>query len=68
MNTMEIKKMSTIERLKTMEAIWDSLLYDESNIESPEWHRNILAERKSKIESGEAEFISIEKLKAKHRS
>ena len=68
MNTIEIKKMSTIERLKTMEAIWDSLLYDESNIESPEWHGNILADRKSKIENGDAEFISIEKLKAKHRS
>ena len=68
MNTIEIKKMSTIERLKTMEAIWDSLLYDESNIESPEWHKNVLAERKSKIENGEAEFISIEKLKAKNRS
>ena len=60
--------MSTIERLKAMEAIWDSLLYDETNIESPEWHKNVLAERKSKIENGEAEFISIEKLKAKHRS
>ena len=68
MNTIEIKKMSTIERLKTMEAIWDSLLYDESNIESPEWHESVLSERKSKIENGEAEFISIEKLKAKHRS
>jgi hypothetical protein len=68
MNTIEIKKMSTIERLKTMEAIWDSLLYDESNIESPEWHENVLAERKLKIENGEAEFISIDKLKAKHRS
>lgn len=68
MNTIEIKKMSTIERLKTMEAIWDSLLYDESNIESPEWHENVLAQRKLKIENGEAKFISIEKLKSKHRS
>jgi hypothetical protein len=67
MNTIEIKKMSTIERLKTMEALWDSLLYDEISIELPEWHEDILAERKSKIESGEAEFISINELKAKHR-
>ena len=67
MNTIEIKKMSTIERLKTMEALWDSLLYDEISIEPPEWHEDILAERKSKIESGEAEFISINELKAKHR-
>ena len=44
MNTIEIRKMSTIERLQAMEAIWDSLLYEESEIESPEWHRDILEE------------------------
>ncbi len=56
--------MNTIERLQIMEALWDSLLYDESEIESPEWHKNILSERKRKIESGRAEFISIKELKA----
>ena len=59
--------MSTIDRLKTMEAIWESLLYDETSIESPEWHESVRSERKSKIENGEAEFISINKLKSKHR-
>ena len=68
MDSTEIKKMSTTECLKIMEAIWDSLLHDETNIESPQWHKNVLAERKSKIENGEAEFVSIKKLKTKHRS
>ncbi len=68
MNTIEIKKMSTIERLQAMEALWNALLYEESEIESPEWHRNILEERKRKIESGKAEFISLEKLKASRKS
>jgi putative addiction module component (TIGR02574 family) len=67
MNTVEIKKMSTVERLQTMEAIWDSLLFDDVEIESPEWHRDILAERKRKIEKGKSEFFSIEELKANHR-
>jgi len=48
MNTSEIKKMSTIERLQTMEAIWDTLLYDEIEIESPEWHRDVLGGKKKK--------------------
>jgi hypothetical protein len=39
MNTLEIKKMSKIERLQAMEALWDSLIDDESEIESPEWHQ-----------------------------
>ena len=63
MNRMEIKKMSTVERLQVMEALWNSLLEEESKIVSPEWHGNILEVRKRKMESGEAEFISLEELK-----
>jgi hypothetical protein len=51
-----------------MEALWDSLLDEEYEIESPEWHRDILEERKRKIKTGEAEFISLEELKASRKS
>lgn len=68
MNTQEIKKMSRIERLQAMEALWDSLIDEESEIESPEWHRDILEERKRKIETGKAEFISLEELRASRKS
>ena len=67
MSTLEIKKMSKIERLQAMESLWDSLMDEESEIESPEWHRGILGERKRKIETGEAEFISLEKLRASRK-
>jgi hypothetical protein len=68
MNTQEIKKMSRIERLQAMEALWNSLIDEEAEIESPGWHREILEERKSKIETGKAEFISLEKLRASRKS
>ena len=61
----EIKKMSTIERLQTMEELWDSLCQEKSDLESPKWHRDILEERRKKIEKGEAKFISLEELKSK---
>ncbi len=61
----EIKKMTTLERLQTMEALWDSLCQEESDIESPRWHRNILNKRKKKIKNGEAKFISLEELKTR---
>jgi len=64
MTTIEIKEMSTIERLQMMEELWDVLCHEEREIDSPEWHEKILKERKNKIEAGEAEFISIEALKA----
>ena len=67
-NIQEIKNMSRVERLQAMEAIWDSLIDEESEIESPEWHRDILEERRRKIETGEAEFISLEKLRASRNS
>ncbi len=68
MDTHEIRKMSRVERLATMEALWDSLVEEEAEVESPDWHRDILAERKRKIESGKAEFTSLEKLRASRRS
>ncbi len=64
MNITDIKKMSTTERLKAMEAIWDSLLYENAEIETPEWHEKILKERKAKIRNGKAKFISLSELKA----
>ena len=60
----EIEKMSTIERLQAMEKLWDSLC-KEGEIESPEWHKDILRERKGKIEKGETEYISLEDLKGR---
>jgi putative addiction module component (TIGR02574 family) len=67
-DTQEIKKMSRAERLAAMEALWDSLREEEAEIESPEWHRDVLEERRRRIESGTAEFISLEKLRASRRS
>jgi putative addiction module component (TIGR02574 family) len=64
MNIADIKKMSTAERLQTMEALWDSLLYENGQIESPKWHEKIIEKRKAKIKSGKAKFISLSELKA----
>ncbi len=47
-----------------MEKLWDSLCHEESEIESPEWHKEILESRREKIKKGEAEFISLEYLKS----
>ena len=59
-----IKKMNTTERLIAMEALWDSMLYENMEMDTPKWHENILKERKIKIENGSAKFISLAELKA----
>ncbi len=63
MNLSEVKKMSISERLQAMETLWDSLLYENHEIEVPEWHVNIVQERKEKIANGKAKFISLSELK-----
>ncbi len=63
MTTEEIKKMSTIERLQAMEELWDALCHGDQEIESPTWHEEILEERRKKIKTGKAEFISVKDLK-----
>ncbi len=56
----EIEKMTTAERLETMEALWDALCHEANEPESPEWHKDVLEERAQKINSGEAKFISVQ--------
>lgn len=63
MNITNIKNMSTIERLQVMEEIWDSFIFEKSDIESPEWHKKILNERRVNIASGKAKFITLDELK-----
>lgn len=60
MSIADIDKMNTAERLRTMEALWDALCREPTEPESPEWHRGVLEERRRKIESGEAKFISLD--------
>jgi putative addiction module component (TIGR02574 family) len=58
----EVSRLTNAERFELLEAIWDSL-EDKDEIESPEWHEMVLAERAAQIESGKAQFLSVEQLK-----
>lgn len=67
MNTQEIRNMSRVERLRTMEALWGSLVDEEPEVRSPEWHRDVLEDRKRMIDAGQAEFISLGELRASRK-
>lgn len=67
MKAADIQKMSPDEKMRTIEALWDSLIHDDSEIKSPDWHEEILRDRKRKIEHSEAEYTSLADLK-KNRS
>ena len=55
--------MSVTERLRAMEALWESFINEDVEVDSPQWHGEILAQRKARIASGQASFISLDSLK-----
>ncbi|HHJ38814.1 MAG TPA: cysteine methyltransferase [Methylothermaceae bacterium] len=57
MATLDVGKMSKIERLRIMEAIWNSLLHDESGIESPNWHENVCKKEKERLNRENPNFF-----------
>ncbi len=59
-----IRKMTRQEQLQTMEELWDALTHGDTELESPTWHAEILASRRSKIEEGSAVFVTLEDVKA----
>jgi putative addiction module component (TIGR02574 family) len=64
----EIRKMSPIQKLKTMELLWDSLSEKEGQVPSPAWHKAVLSERLEKIRSGKARFLTLEQVKRRLRA
>jgi hypothetical protein len=63
----EVSRLSKAERLQAMEWLWASLSEKPEEIESPEWHGEVLAARKAKMDSGEAKFLNIAELKKRLR-
>jgi len=64
----QIERMSVTERLQVMEQLWASLSHYDNEIPSPDWHRDVLADRKARAQRGEAKFLTLDQLKSRLRS
>ena len=62
-----LDNMSVEDKIQTMESLWDSLLHENMEMASPNWHGNVLAEREAAIERGEIQFEDWETEKEKIR-
>lgn len=60
----DINRLDVKEKIILMNQLWESLESTEENLESPDWHKDVLEERMKKIENGTAEFISMDELKS----
>jgi len=63
----EVSRLSRAEQLQTMEWLWTSLSRNRRKSNRPEWHGEILAARKAKVDAGEEHFLSIDELKERLR-
>jgi putative addiction module component (TIGR02574 family) len=59
----ELSRLTNAERIELMNAIWASLDNKDEEVESPAWHGEVLAEREARIQSGEAQFLSLDEVK-----
>lgn len=62
--TLPLDEMSVAEKLQLMETLWADLSRKTDELESPEWHRELLEERERRIAAGEAQFFDWEEAKA----
>jgi hypothetical protein len=65
--TLQLKKMSHADKLRTMEAIWTDLSKNEDRFESPAWHGETLQETQRLVKAGKAKFSDWDEAKARLR-
>jgi putative addiction module component (TIGR02574 family) len=58
-----IRDLPLHEKLKMMEALWDGIAQQESQLDMPQWHKDLIDEREALVQSGKARFIDWETAK-----
>ncbi len=55
--TLPIEQMTTAEKLRALEALWESLCRRPDDVPSPSWHADVLKDREKRVQSGSSQFI-----------
>ena len=56
--TLDLDTMTTADKLRAMEAIWDDLLRSAEQVPSPAWHGDVLNAREARVREGKAHYTS----------
>ncbi|MDY7036732.1 MAG: addiction module protein [Thermodesulfobacteriota bacterium] len=56
-NTFDIENLSKEDKLRVMEAIWEDLSKEDTEVESPKWHQEALQETEQRLNLGEEEKV-----------
>ncbi len=52
-----LDQMTLAEKLEVMEALWADLSRRPEDLPSPNWHREVLQERKRSVDEGKLKFL-----------
>jgi len=47
-----VDRMTTAEKIRTMEDLWDDLCHHAAEIPSPSWHQDVLSQREESVAKG----------------
>jgi len=61
MSLNDIYDLPSSQKLHLIEKLWDGL--DENDISSPDWHKEVLSDRKTRYDKGELKLTSLEDFK-----
>jgi hypothetical protein len=61
--TLPLDRMTTLEKLRVIEDVWDDLCHSKEDIPSPAWHSDVLRFREQQIRNGESTFLELNEAK-----
>lgn len=62
-----LDEMTTAEKLRVMEEIWEDLCRNPEAVPAPAWHAPILRERAARVQRGEEQVVDWEEAKQRLR-
>lgn len=63
MSIAEIRELPLAEKLQIMEAIWEDLRSQADQVLVPQWHKDLLDERRRAVEAGREEVLDWDTVK-----
>jgi hypothetical protein len=63
MDIVNAREMSPAQRVLAMETLWETMCQDPGEVESPDWHGEILAQRRERIAAGVVGFVPLERVR-----
>jgi hypothetical protein len=60
---LNLKDMTTGEKLQAMELLWDDICRNVPDFSSPAWHGDILIEREKRVKEGREKFLDWQQAK-----